>query len=273
MAHIMSLEPPKVLKAIFYGLGGSGKSTLCASALDNSRCLKLLWVDMAGNGDVAMEKFIAHSSDVTVLVLDQSQELGKIFDYLKNGQSTAHPWAKMYGLTGGYKTLVVDTITEMSRKIISGLLGVDKFDSIPVPSKEAEKLQMQHYNTTLNWTMSFGFSLLQNIPDMNVFITAQEKVSEFSPANRAALYGQAVTELPGYAKLVGRLTTKNTTKDLQSICAVQKIRESDVFNVLQIKASADVDTVKVQYGNPLTNPRDVVNPTITKLFDLLQIGK
>lgn len=264
MAKIVHTERLKYIYALFYGLPGSGKTTLLGSILDVPSLLPVLWVNFAGNPESIVAKL---NDDVVQMVeLDRPDELGQVYDYLVKGQDVNHPFSKAVGgLKGGFKTLVIDQLTEVNRRILSRLFGTDSINTV-VPTTEKGRDNRQLYDTSLSYMMGLSFSLYQRL-ELNVVIAAQESVSEWSEHFQVNLYGQAKSEVPSHARLVGRLAHASQFAEIDALAQVLKVPKQSIYNVLQLTPSKSVAAVKNQY---LPNgPQYVINPSMQKIMDII----
>lgn len=269
-----SFDVPKYLYHFVFGLPGSGKTTYAASAVLDERTAPVLWVDFAGNPESAYDLFAQHRDEVKVVQLDSPEESGQILDYLVKGQPENHPIAKQIGGVQ-YRTLVVDTFTEVNRRVMSKLLGVDRLGEIPLKSDSAEKNQIRYYDTMLSFNSAFAHGVFYRL-NMHVIMTAQQAVSEWSSGVYPNLMGQGKTEVPAYAKLVSLLMHRTQCDDLSTILKLPEyaqIKPNEVYNVMQLKPSKNVPLLKTSYGMEVNArvPQYIFNPTVTTILNLFGI--
>lgn len=105
------------LNILIYGTPGVGKTTFCASAADVPAASPVLLVDVG-----AGSRSIAHRSDIDVIVPQGWDEMGEILAYLRTPASS-------------YKTIIVDTLSELSDRCMQFILRANK-RSLPSMTKE-----------------------------------------------------------------------------------------------------------------------------------------
>lgn len=156
------------LKLMVYGDGGSGKTSLCASAGLDDRTAPVLHLDALGN-PVSIRKFMPKGYRGKVLRLTKLQDLNPIFDWLYKGQPEDHVMVKSAKCEPGYKTLVIDGLTKVQMLAFSLALGRQ---DTPEAGKLLTSPEIANYKQVLI-QMTNDLELFVNLP-LHVITTALE---------------------------------------------------------------------------------------------------
>jgi hypothetical protein len=243
------------LKAMFYGQPGAGKTRLAASAAADPRLAPVLMLESFGN-PISLRKVKDKPDIITIGSLEDYNEP---YDWLSSGQDPNHPYVERFGLHPPYKTLIIDSITEVQRFVIRKVSGVDYTSPGNLTSPLGRQGFGQVLGTMLNWGVHYiGL-------DMNVILTSLESEKmEGSMIHRAPLlWGQSGNEFSGYVFMVLRIVTKLALNP-----AVRENVESDedYYNVACFKETL-LEYAKDQYDTGATY---MANPTMSKVMDLLE---
>lgn len=132
----------RYLKMLVYGPPGAGKTTLFGSAADVPDMCDVLFVSIEG-GELALEDNdrIKNVSGIDVIRMDKIEQLQKLLDFLKvhcaardagNEAGLRKLQAQVYGIeeseidrTRKYRTVVIDSLTEIEGKNLAKLMGLD----------------------------------------------------------------------------------------------------------------------------------------------------
>jgi hypothetical protein len=196
---------PKV-KAIFFGPGGSGKTSLAASwANEPNYGGPALMLNLMGNPE---EVLAEGHPDLWVVDIEQLKDFDTVFTFLANGQKD-NRFREAAAIPGDvmFKTVIIDTFTEAQRMIITQESGLT--DTSPVTA--AGKIDIQTWGKIQNRTLRLSRSYIDHL-DMNVIFTLYEKSyitldagSATASERRPCLDGSSGEIVPGYVPLVGRI--------------------------------------------------------------------
>lgn len=255
-----NLEIPN-LKVILYGVPGSGKTSLVGSAQLDERTSPLLMLNVGGNPAV-----LRHQKENLPDVLDIEilSDFTLVYDWLAKGQPDKHPfrWAE-FGLKRGYKSVAIDTLTDVQRMSFNKIVGVD-----PDPGVIPKSTEIQHFNAVLGHMVNFT-RLFMGLP-MHTFITMQERTDkdEQTGAMMQApfIWGQSMVEVCAYAYCVGRLVHRARMKsaDLKVIEDAAQLGKDEKLSVVMFTQPSGKYIAKDQYEclGPF-----MADPTVTQMLD------
>jgi len=247
------------LKLLLYGLPGSTKTrTACTAALD-PRTSPVLLLNAAGN-PVSLTDF-AKVPDV--LSLDNLSDLNDPFEWLQGGQPVSG-WSKQYGLNPPYRTVILDSITEIQRmsfRAQSAWVGPGSFPA---------KVERQHFYNTLGQMVNMA-NLFFSLP-MNVIMTALEEDKKDEQTGTIhygpLLWGQSDKEVGAYAYIVARMVHRAALTD--QVAKKLLTETEDPINKEVVSVALFTPSGKYQAKDQTGKLGDfMVNPTITKMLDAI----
>jgi len=255
----INLELQTKLKLLVTGNPGIGKTTLCATAMDDPATAPVLILNFAGNP----EALIARPPEKRPVIWNcrSLTEVNNILTWVRGGQG-AGKWRDEMGLAEGvnFNTVCVDHLAEFQRRQYADIMGtVTDADDIH-GGKIAE---FKHWN--LMWQRSVALARVMSDPEWptHVVMTVHIKTGEdgIGRTYEPMLYGQSDFEVPGYVLAHGWLTwTSDMPKSVQTL-------SGGAERVLVFKEAFRHITLKEQYGGRL--PTYVFNPTVPALVRLI----
>jgi len=258
-----SAEP---LKILFYGIPGSTKTrTSCTACLD-PRTSPVLMLEAGGN-PIAIRDY---PSQPDIIHIDSLEDFNPIYEFLAGGQPANHPLVSAMGLRPPYRTLIIDQITDIQRRVFEKATGnittAGKPGIIPNPS------QIQHFNQVLGYMIKFA-TLFYSLTNIHVIITSQEREDKDESTGmityRPLLWGQSGTEVGGYAYLVSRLIHRSRL-DAKLKLVAGELPENATSVALFMTSGKFV--AKDQYGMRDEKGNVIplmVDPSIPKMLDLI----
>lgn len=211
----------RYLRILAYGMPGSGKTWLCASAADHPITAPLLYLDYKGMSESLAKKKFKPGTFIH-LRIEKFTDFNHVLTWLKKGpgagtqldticESLGVPWPK---------TLAVDSITEIHRMEVMRLGGyVAPQKNQDVDLQSVGRPQIQDWGDILNEFMMFGDWHFQQI-DYHVIMTCLQ-MTEYRTAldkkgNKVsipmgtvpAMQGKAAEQLPSKALTVIHMKAK-----------------------------------------------------------------
>ena len=263
----VSLVQDVYLKAILYGPPGSTKTRTSASAALDDRTFPALMVSLGGNPlsirDYARKPYIVE--------LEQYKDLNNLYAFFTVGQPNKGAVWEAIGQPdlsnpkNKIKCLIIDGITNLQRRAANDASDATRLGPGDLPPA----LTQQHHGQILSRMLFFAdkfFAL-----DMHVIMTAleYEQVDATQTVSyRVQLTGQAASEVPSFAYLVGRLVprarlTGPMKEGLKQGGAEVKVVDSVLYTQPSARWYA-----KNQYGPPMP---PMVDPTVGKLLDAIGV--
>ena len=258
-------EENEGLKGLIYGQPGCGKTTLLGTACDDERFGKVLVLDAYGNPTVLRKRKVKP----TIVIMEAMEDFNDPYRWLIQGQDAKDSYAKKMGLVPPYKTIFVDSTTEVQRfiaSIINGSLKLDPGDMVGALGRQGFG---QLFGTMMHWSKMM-LDLTKEPYGLNMFFMCHESYKQDEKAimhYEPLIWGQSGLELCGYALLVMRLTiAARVDGDIKAEDST--VYDSETFNVGQIRATKS-SYAKDQYTCGVTH---INNPTMTKVMDLIEQG-
>jgi hypothetical protein len=255
-------ETDVTIKLFAYGDPGSGKTTLCASALDDPRTSPVLWFNAQGNPHSIRKRPV----QPTMFTIEKPSDIDDPYDWLAAGQPAKHSFvtsAEKLGvtLTPPYKTVILDTATEYQRICMDAIMGWDK-KGLGELLAAPEFKQWGQVLGQLTKMARYFYAL-----PLSVVITAQERPDKdertgtfvYSPG----LWGQGRSEVPSYSLLTMRLVRKS--KMLSGEKNIKTAEGDDAYSVGYIDQVGSF-LAKDQYGDL---PKVLPEPTIPAIMKIL----
>lgn len=254
------------LRALVYGVPGAGKTTFAGTAAMFEETSPVLWIDMAGNPESAfrLQSRFVHTPDV--VIVESIEDLNRVYKWVSGGMKSG-TFSEKYGLLGNgpYKTLVIDGITELQRKITSTVIGAEQSSEF---IQYGTKLSWDAHGAILGVMLRVAKMAYLDLPDMHIIITALEQTTRIeadSDDSRSfpRLSGQSRSELPGYANLVMRMVQVSAaTSDVRAFTGTENLTKfSSSTRTLGLVAPSTRWEAKDQFGLPF---KFMFNPTVER---------
>lgn len=253
----IDISASKWYKGMPYGAPGSGKTHFCGTFSQDDRTAPVLHIDCGGNPETLNN--LDRVGDV--IQLEKLADLNYIYDWLFKGQPDKHPMVSEMGAKPGYKTIILDTGSDLQRHNFKSVMKEESLH-IADTRRSPEFGDWRAVLATMT-EIAYGFFKLP----MHVVITAWEK-TEVDASTGATRYrpfftGQSIDTVPGYALNVGRMI--NPARAEGRIAQMLKDKP-DAKSVIIFQPSKTYDA-KDQNG---FNIPAMINPTAAKLLDLLE---
>ena len=256
------VESKEGLKMLVYGQPGCGKTTLAATACDDERFGRVLLLDAYGNPQALRRKVVKPD----ILTMERMEDFNEPYRWLEEGQDSKDPFAKEFELKPPYRTIIIDSTTEVQRFITAILNGSLNLEPGNLVSALGRQGFGQLLGTMMHWSRKM-VDLTQPPHGLNVVFNCHEvwkqdeqQLFRYEPL----IWGQSGLELCGYALLVMRLAVQARV-DGNIKAEDETVLADDVFNVGQIRATTQT-YAKDQYECGVTH---VNNPTMAKIVDLI----
>lgn len=229
-------EAIKYLNLMIYGDSGAGKTLLAGTAAFVEELSPVLFVDVEG-GTLTLSHF-DDTADIDVVRVENWKQMQKVYDELYTGK---HP----------YKTVVIDSLTEMQKMAMSSVLGAGDKKSIEAVGNLPE-FKEWHINTEQMRRLVRAF---RDLPINTIFTCLamdqpdprRESVIRKTPA----LTKKLAAEIPAFFDILFYLYVKETKDGNLRLMQTDK---SD-----RVVAKCRVQGV----------PNLVQNPTMETLYDML----
>lgn len=259
MARRIYPEREKFLKLLLYGQPGSTKTRTAGTAALDPRLAPVLMLEQGGN-PLSM---VSYPTQPDVIHMEKLEEYNPFYEWLAGGQDPKHEVVTKFDLHPPYKTLVIDSITEVQRFSFGIVTG----NSRTLPGTIPQSTEIQHFNKVLAQMVNFA-RLFYSLP-MHVILTSLEREDKDETTGtityKPLLWGQSASEVSGYAYLVARLVhrAKLEGKTLRMM--------EDAINDQTVSVALFTPSVKYvakdQYGcmGPF-----MADPTIPKMLTLLE---
>jgi len=258
-------ETEEGLKGLIYGQPGCGKTTLLATACDDKRFGRILDLNAYGNPQALRKR----PNKPDIITMERMEDFNEPYEWLANGQNPKANYAKEMQLEPPYKTIFIDSTTEVQRfiaAIINGSLNQKPGDMVGALGRQGFG---QLFGTMMHWSKTM-LDLTKPPHGLNVFFMCHEAYKQDEKQlfhYEPLIWGQSGLELCGYALLVMRLTVRNRTDpDIKAMS--DEVMAKSVFNVGQILATTQT-YAKDQYACGVSY---ITNPTMSKLLDLIEQG-
>lgn len=182
------------IKALIYGLAGSGKTTL-ASQFNLGDFGPALFIDANGNPETLQ----GAEKVPSIIRADELSDFNIPYRWIEKGQPKNDPIVKEFKLKPPYKTLVFDHITRLQQMMFARVMNETTLDPVSI----GKKREWDHYGKVMR--MMERFAAMYYSLDMNVIMIAQEKATGEDKYIRPALDGQALDIVPSYSNMIIRM--------------------------------------------------------------------
>ena len=247
------------LKMLVYGQPGVGKTRLVATASADPRLAPVLMLEAFGN-PISIRGYKEKPDIVTV---HDMADFNEPYDWLTTGQDPKHPFCQQFGLKPPYKTIIVDSLTEVQRMVIRRITGQNFIGpGDPTPAMQRQGFG-QLMGSMLNWAVCFlGL-------DMNVILTSHEaerqEVAGGIVYKKPLLWGQGGNELAGYCYMVMRLQTALSAEPWTRTIPDNPV--TDATQTIGWFCETTKHYAKDQYG---IRTDHIIDPTMTEVMNLIE---
>lgn len=265
--ELSSLRDP-LIKALFYGQPGSGKTRTASTAALDERLSPVLMLEQGGN-PISIRSY---EKAPDIVQMSSLSDFNPFYEWIAAGQNPDHEVCKLFGLNPPYRTLVIDSITEVQRMSFGTVIGTTKVGPGTIPATA----EIQHFNKVLAQMVTFA-RLFLSLP-MNVILTSLERddkdESTGTIMHKPLLWGQSAGEVSGYAFLVARLVHRarldnKTRMDAQRAIELKIVEDPITDKTVSVALFQPTGKyiAKDQYGalGPF-----MADPTMTKILDKIQ---
>jgi hypothetical protein len=246
------------LKMMVYGNPGVGKTRMVATAAWDPRLAPALMLEAKGN-PISIR---AYDKKPDIVVIKEMADFNDPYAWMSLGQPADHPFAVVNELHPPYKTVIVDSLTEVQRLVIRKVQHLDSSEPGNLTPALGRQGFGQLLGTMLNWA-TFYLEL-----DLNVIITSHEaqKQDESQIIHKMPLiWGQSGNELPGYCYMVMRLIPGRTADAWMRTWPTDPL--TDATQTVGLLKETTQYYAKDQYG-VLTD--HICDPTMAKVVDLIE---
>ncbi len=190
------------LKFLIHGDPGVGKTFLCGTAADSPAMTPVLFVDTEGGTLTIRNKVDPEKLDI-VRVTTYS-DMVKLITWLRRGHK--------------YKTIIIDSLTEMQKAIMAEILKVGAVKDNKDPDIPEQRDWGKNSERVRKIVRAF-----RDLPDVHVvFTTLSREVKDERTGVitiKPALPGQLANDVPGFIDIVGwvHVVVEETTKDKKKV--------------------------------------------------------
>lgn len=227
-------EEAAFLKALIHSPAGHGKTRLLGTAQEDPRTFPMAFLNFeAGEASLA-------NLDIDVFDIHDRKDYEEVYRDLRNPKTP-------------YRSVGVDSITETQITWLLELLGKDT-----VNRADPDQLAQQDWGIVLVQMRRVVRQFVKMLP-MHVFMTALSKemvVARVGTVKAPSLQGAFATELPGIPDVVAYL-------------ALEDNEEGEVQRTLLLHGYPRFSVKVRSPWNATDIPKEIVDPTITKLLDSL----
>lgn len=277
-----------LLRALFYGASGSGKTRLIGTATENDATWPLLVLNARGQ-PISLRFFERRP---LVLEVEELTDLNDPHEWISNGQpwepvaralanrnAPPRPVNPFYaavgdffgGVQGRFSCIAIDSVTHIQTRVgdrVAGNKGTPPGEMPPAVAGFDMFRQMLRMTTNIS-------DLFYQLP-IHVIITALERHNEMPTLGITKYYpmlwGQSSLEVPSHAELVGRLLSlKELPGGLRQATEKREGKDviRDAFNILLTSNARDYIA---KWQGLEEQPDYLVEPTITKILDRMALG-
>ena len=246
------------LNMIIYGLLGAGKTELLGTATECKQTSPMLLVDVEGGSLTLAGK------DIDIIRPTSFRDLQKIYLYLRDHNDRSLP-----GCRGGYKSVGIDSVTEIQKKLSMGQI-MGKFDDAGY-----KDLTQANPPDRRDWLLSsaqmtdliYAFRDLAKTPTgkfrYHVFMTAKEKVDDDRKVICPQLPGILGVECGSFVDCLCRLSirTREVTKGEEVVEVEDRYLAATEYD----DESSGIKCLGKNRGGKLG--KGVWRPTIGKIID------
>lgn len=225
-------------KFLVHGPGGSGKTHFLGSAQEDPRTFPMAFLNWdSGESTLA-------GLDIDVFDIRDAKDFDEVYKVLKAPNTP-------------YKSAGVDSITETQINSLLQILGSDTINRA-----DPDQLAQQDWGIVLIRMRRIVRQFMKMLP-MHVFMTALTKddvVPRIGSVRAPAMQGQFANELPGIPDVVAYMALESVEPDVIHPSGEQRVLLLHSNPKFSVKA-------RTPWGQQI--PAEIVDPTITKLLDIL----
>jgi len=230
------------IKALFFGAPNAGKTRLLGTAALDERTAPIAIGDFDGGGEDTLEGLPGEGTDwVRIPLTDWPDDFNNFYERVRDNDE-------------GFRSIAVDSLSEVHILMLMNCLN----DGRPSREKEPDLIQEGDYGTAMVQLRRFT-RYLKDLP-VHVFYTSHQRDAIYPKEGSViipSMAGKAAVEIPGLMSVVGYLTMmENGNGDVERVMLLQ--------NYAKIRTK-----VRTPWG--VEAPDEIVDPTMTKLFDTLHI--
>lgn len=251
MVQLQRPADNRFVKATFFAPAGAGKTVLMGTAQQDERTSPMLILDFEGGTESLA------GLDIFVAPIGSWEDYNEVYENLANGDVVTYNKGEEDEFTvdfNEFKSVGIDSVSETHKFALLDILRREG-----PQRKEKDALQQQDYGKA---TVQMR-RLLREFRDLplHVFFVAHAKEIEIPREGRVRvpdLAGQMAEELSGLMSVQGYLA--------------QFEDEDGLHRTLLLR---DVPRFRIKVRTPwgVVPPEEIVDPTITKLLDVLKVGK
>ena len=239
---LKDLESGK-MRCLFYGPVGTGKTTLCASALLVPEMCPILYMDVEGGISSVKKEFKAHWDKIQVWSMEDERDV-KAME------------AGIFSEKTPFKTVVLDSLTEFHAVLMEITLAeATKSHSLP---------QIQDYGDVSIKMLKF-FRRLRKHAQVHFLATASESFTVDEMARtlhtEPDIVGQLTRRIPRFFHLLGHLTARITPGTGGVVKKDERRMQVQPFGRIRAKDRSP----KGRLGAVVTDP------TMQKLWDAMYV--
>lgn len=193
---------PNLINMMVYGDPGVGKTVFAGSASDVSELAPVIYIDVEGGTLSLRERY----PDVDVLRIRNFEELGRVYAELRAGNS-------------GYKTVVLDSITEIQKFGMYSIMGA-ALKKDPDRDPDLPGIGEWGKNTEQMRRLIRAF---RDLPMNTIFIAlaAQERDKRGNVLNKPSLSAKLSNEVAGFLDIVVYMYRKTIEDEVKRVMLTQ----------------------------------------------------
>lgn len=231
-------ERPEFFNMLIYGDYGHGKTHFCATADDSPLTSPVLFLDVEG-GMATIEKFPRWADSIEHKEVRTLKQLVELHDKLSGP------------LAGVYKTVVIDSITELQRLDMSAILKAGV-----APGQDPEVASPREYGKSLTHMRAI-VRAYKDLPMHCIFtaLLSEEQEADNTMTFGPNLTGKARREIPGFVDVVGWISVdlnRGSSERRLQVTPTRRVKAKDRLGII----------APGKEGTP------IINPTVPMLLEM-----